>query len=826
MLVARMIDTLTQSTRSYLALLSRSNTGTLRHPVCRITPLPDTFKSIENAAWPVITCSLPAGLKFHPDSGATLVPTTHPGRAIPIHILSYNSASGVARLAAHSIPADTTGHLIIDFKWLLERLIQWLEKHGASIANPFQLAGHHPQIHETVGNETISAEQLESVTSLLANPVAYVWGPPGTGKTRHVLAESVAHLVRSGKTVLVTAPTNLAVDNALDAILRTEGTRRLDILRIGLPSDDFRNQWPECCEDRALNESLSRLNQKLDWLTERLNASRLKAPLTERSSSLSAAIDTSRTEVELSEHELSHLDAEHARVAAELDQLQLQIESSQQHLDQSTLALAALDIPGRESEIDILEREQTSLIGELHDSESRIAAMPLWRALLTPRKTRLIQHRDRIARRLDSVEATLHRKRTTFATISSEAQALADASADLNLLRTSQDQHHSSHLSRLSDINNARTTAANNLTSKTAFIDASTLELSGITEQLQQLDSIDSLPADEQQIAEATAECERLRASMAAITQNLSDKRVLGMTLDGFIGLTMNQSLFIDHVIVDEAGYAPLAKVIPLCSLRCPISLLGDHRQLPPVYVSKNHIESECFWGTSALYLEDAFTLPIDTPFEALFQRSKSEPRFENIHRTQLTRSYRFGPRLAALLDRHFYNIGLCSNSSAQTSVVIVHCPPVPTRRRMRRQNPAECAAIIERIRSWLDCKNETKGTLAVISPYVNQVKLLQSAIRREFAATDNIDAIDVLTVHKAQGREWDTVFFSASDTGRLQGNSPWLSDTSSTLAPGALVVNTAISRARKHLRIFCDQDFWAQRRSPDSLLTALSIRG
>lgn len=822
--VAEMIDTLTESTKAYLALLERSNAGTLRHPVSRIQILPDTYKSIENAAWPVITCTLAARLKFQPDSAATLVPTSHPGRAIPIQILSYNSASGAARLAAQSAPPDTTGHLIIDFKWLLDRLIQWLEKRGTSIANPFQLAGHLPEICETAGTQTMSDEQLASAASLLENPVAYVWGPPGTGKTRHVLAESVAHLVRHGKTVLVTAPTNLAVDNALDAILRTEGTRSLDILRIGLPSDDFRNQWPECCEDSALNESLSQLNQKLAWLTERLNASRLKASLAERSSSHSATIAISRTEVASSEHELSGLDAEHAKVAAELDQLHLQIESSQQHLDQSTLALAALDIPGREAEIDILEREQTSLISEIQDSESRIATMPLWRALLTKRKKQLIQLRDRTARRLDSVEATLHSKRTTYATISREAHALADAIADLNLQRTSQNQHRGSHLSRLSDIDNARTSAAESLSAKTAFIDASLLELEGITEQLGHLDSLDSLPADEQQIAEATAECERLRASMAAITQNLSDKRVLGMTLDGFIGLTMNQSLHIDHVIVDEAGYAPLAKVIPLCSLRCPISMLGDHRQLPPVYVGKNDSTSECYWGTSALYLEDAFDLPINAPFMALFERSKSDPRFENIHRTQLTRSYRFGSQLAALLDRHFYAIGLSSNSSAPTSIEIVHCPPVHTPWRTRRQNPAECAAIIERIRSWLDWKNETKGTLAVISPYVNQVKLLQSAIRREFAATDNIDAIDVLTVHKAQGREWDTVFFSASDTGRLQGNSPWLSDTSNTRAPGALVVNTAISRAKRHLRIFCDQDFWAQRRSPDSLLTALSI--
>jgi ATP-dependent exoDNAse (exonuclease V) alpha subunit len=82
------------------------------------------------------------------------------------------------------------------------------------------------------------------------------------------------------------------------------------------------------------------------------------------------------------------------------------------------------------------------------------------------------------------------------------------------------------------------------------------------------------------------------------------------------------------------------------------------------------------------------------------------------------------------------------------------------------------------------------------------------------------LDCVEVWNTHQAQGREWDCVFFSASDTARLWGNDPWFSDSSN--ATGRALVNTTISRARQHLRIFFDRDFWRQRWK-DSILTALA---
>lgn len=171
-------------------------------------------------------------------------------------------------------------------------------------------------------------------------------------------------------------------------------------------------------------------------------------------------------------------------------------------------------------------------------------------------------------------------------------------------------------------------------------------------------------------------------------------------------------------------------------------------------------------------------------------------------------------------MNRHFYEMGLCSNALTPTSIEVIHCPPVNPPLRKNRENPGECAAIVERVEIWLNWVTEDKGTLAVLSPYRPQVKLLRDALWNRFRTHPDFDSLDVLTVHKAQGREWDTVFFSASD-GKLPGNSPWFSDTSET--KGRLVVNTAISRAKRHLRIFCDRDFWALRLFPKSLLSEIS---
>ncbi|MEZ5303903.1 MAG: AAA domain-containing protein [Verrucomicrobiales bacterium] len=119
-----------------------------------------------------------------------------------------------------------------------------------------------------------------------------------------------------------------------------------------------------------------------------------------------------------------------------------------------------------------------------------------------------------------------------------------------------------------------------------------------------------------------------------------------------------------------------------------------------------------------------------------------------------------------------------------------------------------ECDAILNRVERWW---NATQGTsrLAILTPYNLQVKLLKDQFEARFGESPVSHQVEILNTHQAQGLEWDTVFFSVAD-GPLPQNNPYFTDTD--LPAGLQVVNTTLSRAKKHLRIFLDQQYWGER--------------
>jgi superfamily I DNA and/or RNA helicase len=60
----------------------------------------------------------------------------------------------------------------------------------------------------------LNDSQYQALTSAFAYNTSFIWGPPGTGKTR-TLGRIVLELVRQGKKVLLSAHANKAADNAL-----------------------------------------------------------------------------------------------------------------------------------------------------------------------------------------------------------------------------------------------------------------------------------------------------------------------------------------------------------------------------------------------------------------------------------------------------------------------------------------------------------------------------------------------------------------------------------------------------------------------------------
>ncbi|MES2847839.1 MAG: AAA domain-containing protein [Bacteroidota bacterium] len=81
----------------------------------------------------------------------------------------------------------------------------------------------------TFSNSRLNESQQQAVKAITQNEsICIVHGPPGTGKTT-TLIEAIYQLVKDGERVLVSAPSNTAVDNIAKGLL----AKQLNLLRVG-----------------------------------------------------------------------------------------------------------------------------------------------------------------------------------------------------------------------------------------------------------------------------------------------------------------------------------------------------------------------------------------------------------------------------------------------------------------------------------------------------------------------------------------------------------------------------------------------------------------
>lgn len=105
-----------------------------------------------------------------------------------------------------------------DIAWLKEKnIVDWAEV----------------EINGSMRTGTFNDSQKKAIALGLnkKRPLLIIEGPPGTGKTV-VLKEIITRAVQQGEKVLVTAPTNAAVDNMVEKL----SDIGLDIVRVGNPA--------------------------------------------------------------------------------------------------------------------------------------------------------------------------------------------------------------------------------------------------------------------------------------------------------------------------------------------------------------------------------------------------------------------------------------------------------------------------------------------------------------------------------------------------------------------------------------------------------------
>ncbi len=285
--------------------------------------------------------------------------------------------------------------------------------------------------------------------------------------------------------------------------------------------------------------------------------------------------------------------------------------------------------------------------------------------------------------------------------------------------------------------------------------------------------------------------------------KSLQDALVIAMTLDTFLRRNDLHTIDFKHFFIDEAGFSPLIKTLPLCAFNKPITFLGDHKQLQPVCLlgSADAQESQWkpsrLWRYSALFIEKFFETQSnlddeDSPFLDSTLPNENPPIAQTF---TLTQTYRYGNNLAQLLNTYIYKNDL-QGLSTHTYLHCLDISQMPKTPPLDKANHNEALQCCNLAREFLN----THQDFAILTPFVNQRQLilkLMPALYKEEC---------VWTIHSSQGQEFDYVLFSPVILHYHLNNS----NNQNAL----FALNVALSRAKKGIILVCDKVYWLEQKN------------
>lgn len=723
------------------------------------------------------------------------------------HILSYNRETRTLKLIAQDeleqmlLENSAPVALAFDLRFLIRKVKEWYEEYGLLIRLPKALPSlTSPSL--TNNHICPSDDQAVAIQGIFSSPLTYVWGAPGTGKTQLVLAQSILNYIRKGKRVLITAPTNRAIEQILYGILpilEQEGIQQDLSLRLGTPTKEFAQKYPSVCENHSLEVRLSSAEEEIQHCEKMLAQNK---QLMERYEEYSDFTDRSAPYFLAAEAIYNCFDSLKRAEEQQETAKTLQSSVAEKQEEYSSAAYdAAKTLRKQESLLQRAERK-------LHRAENSLF---LRRKIENYRQ----QYEDALRAFQSASEEKVRTEKIYLQNCRERKQAeeqLKEAKEQIVAYRN--EIWKRSHLfppyrSPLSLSGYQRDDIDyNQLTSDDRSLFAKRIEskLSYYKRKKEQFSAIADLDIHQLQSQNAILQekLDHLKENRNELKKKhrvrMDRCKILATTLDlALIRLKPNGEFQPDHIFLDEAGYAPLIKAAPLTAFRCPLTLLGDHMQLPPVCeMNEDEIKRAenapiALWTQSALYLEDLF-LP---DYDALFQRftDHEAPLFQRIQKFDLLHSYRFGAKLADILAGEVYSAALTGNDAVQTELCFIDVPrPKQDPAAVKRRNLAECDAIAAYVAA------HREEDIGIITPYRNQKEALRHKLPAE---------MEVNTIHSAQGREWDCVILSVVDT-----TDRFFTDSNLKISNGKKIINTAVSRAKKKLVLVCDASYWSAQKT------------
>ena len=674
--------------------------------------------------------------------------------------------------------------VVTDLLFLIKNIIEWYDKNSHKLVFDDNLVLDLKPNFEILKDTKLNQNQIDAVSSIFKNSYSYIWGAPGTGKTKAVLSTALINYITSNKKVLIVAPTNVALEQILFGVL--ENTEKLQIsrekiLRLGIPSKDFFDKYSEVCETKGIERVLESLENEINILNRVIKY----------------------REGKIISDDLGKI-LEHFLKLQENKEKIIKLEYEEEHLQP---LINLLTQPLRAYHFS----NNSRMIKDAIRKHIENPCVNFDEKLIEDNRLKEVVNIDCVRKELEKIDEKINKINqenfeilTLCKNLIKSEKIYNEIFKDLN--QTNLDEKQVQINEKISQLN---------LWCKTSLESIKNLVENSNDELINQALDIHHKNLDDKKLKEKLDLLidEKDLLIEQSTKQRVKNSLVLAMTIDAYIQYTINENIEVEHIFCDEAGYMSTIKALTLFKCNSPITFLGDHMQLPPVSEIKsddiNSFKKSFLWSQSALFFETLFLKnSID---EIYFEfTNNTTPKFEKTSQVNLISTHRFGKNLAKVLNKFVYKFGFESALKSDTNLFFIDSDS--------NVNEASERSSLEEVLIIKELVKKFEGkSFVILTPYKKQVQLLKEQLGRKYFE-------NIMTIHKSQGSEWDNVIFSVVDDSNSGKRKMFFTDTLNENFKGLNLINTVVSRTKKRLIIVANEDFWIKQKDTQLIGNLISI--
>lgn len=438
--------------------------------------------------------------------------------------------------------------IVTDLLFLIKNLIEWYEKNSYKLTFDDKLTFDLKPNLEILKDTKLNQNQIEAVSSIFKNSYSYIWGPPGTGKTKAVLSTALINYITSNKKVLIVAPTNVALEQILFGVL--ENTEKLQIqnekiLRIGIPSKDFFDKYSEVCETKGIERVLESLENEINILSRVIKYREGKI--------ISEDLE------KILEH-FSKLQENKIKI--------IKLENEKEHL-QPLINLLTLPLKAYHFS------NNSRMIKDAIKKHEKNYCINYDEKLIEENRLKEVVNIDCIRKELENKDEKIKKINQENFEILTLCKKIIKSEKIYNeifkdLTQTNLDEKELQINQKISQLN---------LWCKRSLESIKTLVMQTNDELINQALDIHHKNFDDKKLKEKLAFLiyEKDLLIEQSTKQRVKNSLVIAMTIDAYIQYTINENIEVNHIFCDEAGYMSTIKALSLFKSNSSITFLGDH---------------------------------------------------------------------------------------------------------------------------------------------------------------------------------------------------------------------------------------------------------